>query len=80
MICDKCNGKGYTTNSKLFNVPSWKAYEMGYDIPIKCVKCGGSGFVLGNAQEVMQALDVAINSNTPLTIKQLKQIKLILQK
>lgn len=80
MICDKCNGKGSITNPKLFNVPIWKAYEKGYHKPIKCSKCGGYGFVLGNVQEVIKALDVAINTNTPLTIRELKQIKSILQK
>lgn len=80
MICDKCNGKGSKTNPKLYNVPIWKAYEKGYDKPIKCSKCGGSGFIIGNIQEVIKSLDVAINSNTPLTIRELKQIKSILQK
>lgn len=80
MICDKCKGKGYITNPKLFQVPSWRAYEMGYDKPIKCRKCGGSGFILGNAKEVMNILDVAINTNTPLTMREIKQLKLLLQK
>lgn len=80
MICDKCNGKGYTTNPKLFNVPSWRAYEMGYDIPIQCNRCGGSGFVLGNADEIIKALDIAIRNGQPLTLRELKQIRLALNK
>lgn len=80
MICDKCNGKGYTTNPKLFNVPSWRAYEMGYDIPIQCSRCGGSGFVLGNADEIIKALDIAIRNGQPLTLRELKQIRLALNK
>lgn len=80
MICDKCKGKGYITNPKLYQVPSWRAYEMGYCNPIKCRKCGGSGFILGNAKDVMEMLNVSINTNTPLTMREIKQLKLLLQK
>ncbi len=38
MICEKCKGRGYITNPKLFNVSSWEAYEKGYDKPMKCSK------------------------------------------
>ena len=56
------------------------AYERGYDIPIKCIKCGGSGFVLGNADEIIKALDIAIRNGQPLTLRELKQIRLALNK
>lgn len=79
MICEKCKGRGYTTNPKLFNVPSWKAYEKGYDKPMKCSKCGGRGFILGNIEEVIKILDIAIQNRTPLSITELKQIKRILE-
>ena len=80
MICDKCHGKGYVSNPHLYQVPSWMAYERGYDIPIKCIKCGGSGFVLGNADEIIKALDIAIRNGQPLTLRELKQIRLALNK
>lgn len=80
MICDKCNGKGYVTNPHLFDVPSWKAYEMGYDIPIQCSRCGGSGFILSNADEIIKTLDIAIRNRSPLTLRELKQIRLALNK
>lgn len=80
MICDKCHGKGYVSNPHLYQVPSWMAYERGYDIPIKCVKCGGSGFVLGNADEIIKALDISIRNGQPLTLRELKQIRLALNK
>lgn len=80
MICDCCEGKGYITNPKLFNVPSWKAYEMGYDKPMKCKKCGGSGFILGNAEEIIKTLDIAIRNKKALSLRELKQLKLVLEK
>lgn len=80
MICDKCHGKGYVSNPHLYHVPSWMAYERGYDIPIKCVKCGGSGFILGNADEIIKALDISIQNGQPLTLLELKQIRLALNK
>lgn len=80
MICDNCKGKGYVTNPRLFNVPSWKAYEQGYDKPIRCKVCGGSGFIIGNAAEVISAINIAIDNKKPLTIRELKQIKIVLEK
>lgn len=68
MICDNCSGKGYVTNPDLFNVPSWRAYEIGYDIPIQCSRWGGIGFVLGNADEIIKALDIAIRNRQSLTL------------
>ena len=52
----------------------------GYTNPIRCRKCGGSGFLLGNADEIIKRLDVAINTHTPLTMRELKQLKLVLMK
>lgn len=80
MICDRCKGRGYVYDPRLYDVPGWKAYEMGYTEPKKCRKCGGSGFVLGNAEEVMDLLTVAIKTKTPLTMREIKQLKLLLQK
>lgn len=79
MICENCKGKGYVDNPHLFQVPSWKAYEMGYDIHIKCVKCGGSGFILSNAEEIMRTLDIAIKNKRTLSIRELKQIRDVLK-
>ena len=53
---------------------------MGYDIPIKCSRCEGSGFVLGNADETIKALGIAIQNGKPLSLSELKQIMLALQK
>lgn len=80
MICDKCNGKGFYDNPKRFTVSNCIAWEHGYTEPIKCRKCGGTGFLLGNAEEVIKAIDVAIKSKTPLSIRELKQLKLALKR
>ena len=45
-----------------------------------CRKCGGSVFLLGNADEIIKRLDIAINTDTPLTMRELKQLKLVLMK
>lgn len=80
MICDMCNGLGYHDNPKANRVSHVIAWERGYLEPIKCKKCGGSGFLLGNAQEVIDRLDVAIKSKTPLSLREIKQLRLILMK
>ena len=80
MICDNCHGKGYCENPHLFHVPSYISYERGYDKLIQCRKCGGSGFLLGNANEVIDAIDVAIKTKEPLSIRRLKELKLILKR
>ena len=79
MICDQCHGKGWRDNPHADYVPEVVAHERGYD-SIPCRKCGGSGFILSNADEIIQALDVAISTRIPLTLRELKQLKLALMK
>lgn len=78
MICDKCDGKGFYENPHCCLVSNVVAWERGYAEPIKCRKCGGSGFLIGNANEVIEAIDFALNSRTNLSTRQLKQIRLVL--
>ena len=80
MICDMCNGKGWYENPKVNHVSNVIAWERGYTNPIKCRKCGGSGFLLGNADEIIKRLDFAIKTHTPLDMRELKQLKLVLTK
>lgn len=80
MICDMCNGKGWYENPKVNHVLNVIAWERGYTNPIRCRKCGGIGFLLGNADEIIKRLNVAINTHTPLTMRELKQLKLVLMK
>lgn len=80
MICDNCNGTGYVVNPKMYKVPLIRAYEMGYTEKIKCKRCGGTGFIISNAKEAIEKIDFAIMNNRPLTMKEMKQIKLLLMK
>lgn len=50
-----------------------------YNKPIRCSKCGGRGFIIGNAEEVIKILDIAIQNRTPLSISELKQIRRTLE-
>lgn len=80
MICDVCNGRGMVMNPRFYSSPSWKSYEMGYDIPIRCCKCGGTGFLIGNAKDAISVLNSSIKRNKPLSMLEIKQLKLLLQK
>jgi hypothetical protein len=80
MICDKCNGKGYYTNPRYFQMSNSEAYERGYATELKCSKCGGSGLLLGNANEIIDRLNVAIKTKTPLSVRELKQLMLVLKR
>lgn len=80
MICPKCNGVGYVKNGHADKVASDIAWSWGYLDPIKCRVCGGSGFVLGNAHEIIERLNLAIKNKQPLSMREIKQIKLQLQK
>ena len=70
MICDKCKGKGYCENPHQYQVSGVIAWERGYT----------DGFVIGNADEIIKALDIAIRNGQPLTLRELKQIRLALNK
>lgn len=73
MICGKCNGYGWVRNPHFTSdgstVPSFT-----------CKNCVGTGFVLGNARDVMECIDVHINNKTPLTMGEMKELKAMLLK
>lgn len=58
MICEKCNGKGLVDNSvywtKKLNLQS-SSYLL-HDPTIKCKKCHGSGYIIGNTKDVVDFL------------------------
>lgn len=61
MKCPICKGCGKVPNPKYFNhSPSW-AWE--HDIPtsLKCSKCKGSGYIIGNMTDIVERLKVASN-------------------
>jgi RecJ-like exonuclease len=58
MKCQKCEGKGWNDNEKY-----WKAKAnihndnyMRYEPSIKCSKCKGSGYIIGNVKDVLSFL------------------------
>lgn len=58
MTCNKCNGKGWNHNERY-----WKAKAdinssgyLRYNPSVKCGKCKGSGFIIGNIKEVLDFL------------------------
>lgn len=75
-----CNGMGYVHNEKVNSMSSYEAYVRGIPCRVKCKACGGIGFILSNADEVMKMIDTHINNKTPLTQRELKQLKMILRK
>ena len=74
MKCDRCGGGGYTTDKRRYKVLAYEAWIKGYCEPKRCTKCGGSGFILSNANEVLETLKVSIDNRTPPAMRQIKQI------
>lgn len=73
MKCPRCDGKGYVDNPRYYNVGSAIAYERGISPAKKCSKCNGSGFIIGNIQEIADRLLVAANGVT-ITKKEAKEM------
>ena len=73
MKCTKCNGKGWVTNTRYYrHSPSW-SWE--HDIsPIKpCKDCKGSGYIIGNINDIVDRLKSAVNGVT-ITQQEIKQM------
>lgn len=75
-----CNCMGYVHNEKVDSMSSYEAYVRDIPHQIKCKACGGTGFILNNADEVMKIIDIHINNKTSLTQRELKQLKMMLKK
>ena len=78
MICDTCNGKGYIDNPQFDRYSHVVAYEMGIPSRIKCKRCGGDGYFIGNVKEAIDLLKESIGKRKGLTMKESKQILRIL--
>lgn len=79
MICDTCKGKGWIENKQYNRYSSINAYERGIEPEIKCKRCGGSGFIVGNLNEALNILTVAINNKRGLTIRETKELFVFLR-
>lgn len=73
MKCPKCGGEGYVPNSRYYNVGSAEAYERGIMPSKKCLQCNGTGFIIGNIQDIANRLECAINGVT-ITPREAKQM------
>lgn len=75
MICPKCSGAGFTANARYYEHGSAVSYERGIKSITPCRKCGGTGFIIGNANDLIDRLNAAIEGNEPLTKRALKEIR-----
>lgn len=78
MICDACNGKGYVDNPQYDRYSNVVAYENGIASRIKCKRCGGEGYFIGNVKEGIDMLKASIANRKGLTVKESKQLLRIL--
>ncbi len=67
MICGKCEGNGWHYNSR--NKGSW---DFANPITISCKKCKGTGYVIGNPQDVVSLLKVFKNNRKAVTDKEIQ--------
>lgn len=80
MECDKCNGHGSIPNQKYYNHSSVVSYERGITVSVKCKKCNGTGYIIGNMKEALHDLNVLLNSESNLEKRRiLKQIIQLIQ-
>lgn len=78
MICDACHGNGYVDNPQYDRYGNVVAYERGISRTIRCKRCGGAGFFVGNVNEAIMLLKDAIHERRGLTTKETKQLLRIL--
>nr|DAV21942.1 MAG TPA: HTH-type transcriptional regulator [Caudoviricetes sp.] len=79
MKCDVCNGHGWIENKRYYQYSSAEAYERGIQPSTKCKRCGGSGFIIGNLNEALNKLTVAINDRRGLTLRETKELLIFLR-
>ena len=64
MKCPKCNGEGLASNPRYYRYSSSEAYERGIPAAIECKHCHGSGYIIGNIQDIVDRLECAANGVT----------------
>lgn len=73
MKCPKCGGKGSVDNPRYYNnAPSW-SWSHGISPSKKCSNCNGSGYIIGNINEIADRLLCAANGVT-ITPKEAKEM------
>ena len=73
MKCPKCCGTGYVDNPRYYRHSASWSWE--HDIPpsIKCKKCNGIGYIIGNMEDIVERLKCAANGVT-ITPREAKQM------
>lgn len=79
MTCDTCKGNGWVDNKHYYQYGYAEAYDRGLEPRIKCKRCGGSGFIVGNLNEALNVLTVAINNRRGLTTRETKELFVFLR-
>lgn len=79
MRCDVCNGYGWIENKRYYQYSSAETYERGIKPSLKCKRCGDSGFIIGNLNEALNKLTVAINDRRGLTLREIKDFLIFLR-
>lgn len=64
MKCPKCEGRGIVYNPRYYRYSSVEAYERGIPAAIECKYCKGSGYIIGNIQDIVDRLKCAANGVT----------------
>lgn len=76
MKCEKCEGRGWITNVRYYDLGCAISYERNVQPTKKCKKCNGSGFIIGNINEVLEYLRYLENYFTHENKKhELRQVK-----
>ena len=64
MKCPKCGGQGIVCNQRYYRHSSSEAYEMGISSTKECKSCNGTGYIIGNIQDIVDRLECAANGVT----------------
>lgn len=58
MKCPKCQARGFIDNKKYWNAKAKynTCYYLRFNPTVKCVNCKGSGYIIGNVQDVLDFL------------------------
>lgn len=64
MKCPKCNGRGVIANPRYYRYSNSVAYEKGIKAIKDCKNCNGSGYIIGNIQDIVDRLECAANGVT----------------
>lgn len=80
MKCPKCGGRGFVDNPQYYQYANCYAYERGIHPTKQCKECGGSGWKIGNYDDILKILCVAVNCKRGIPAKETKEIYDLIKK